>query len=159
MIKVWQWLYDLSLSATIRDAHWAFPIIECIHIYSMIALISLFAAFDMRLMGFAIGGRNRRPISEFAKVVLRWVWIPVVTNIITGILMFAPNAVEYSKNPAFQIKILLIFIGLIYHVPLVIRATRWKESTEMPVAMKLLSVSSVAIWAGVIVASRWIAYS
>ena len=159
MTKVWQWLYDLSLSGTIRNAFWAFPIIECIHIYSMIALISLFAVFDLRLMGFAISSKNRRPISEFARVVLRWVWIPIATNIVTGILMFAPNAVEYSKNPAFQIKILLIVIGLIYHIPLVVKATRWNEGTEMPLGMKLLSVSAVAIWAGVIVASRWIAYS
>ncbi len=72
MTGLWQWLYDASLSKTLRDSAWAFPIIECIHIYSMVSLIALFAGFDMRLMGFAMGGRNRRPIPELATTVLHW---------------------------------------------------------------------------------------
>src|SRR5262245_33766068 len=55
----WQWLYDLSWSESLRSSVWAFPIIECIHIYSMVSLIGLLAAFDMRLMGFAISGHAR----------------------------------------------------------------------------------------------------
>jgi len=125
----------------------------------MISLIGLFAAFDMRLMGFAMGGKKRRPISELAKVVLRWVWIPVVVNAVTGILMFAPNALTYSSNWAFRAKMLLILLGLIYHVPLLFKATRWNESSEMALGIKLISVFSILVWAGVIVASRWIAYA
>jgi hypothetical protein len=158
MTPLWQWLYDLSLSNAIRNSAWAFPIIECIHIYSMVSLIGLFAAFDMRLMGFAMGGKNRRPISELAKVVLRWVWIPVAVNTVTGLLMFAPNALTYSGNPAFQIKMLLILLGLIYHVPLLFKATGWNESSEISTGMKFVSILSIVVWAGVIVASRWIAY-
>jgi|SRR5580700_4707094 hypothetical protein len=158
MIGLWQWLYDLSLSTTLRNSIWAFPIIECVHIYSMISLIGLFAAFDMRLMGFAMGGKQRRPISELAKVVLRWIWIPVVVNAVTGTLMFAPNALSYSSNWAFRSKMLLVFLGLIYHVPLLFKAVRWNDSYEMPMGMKLMSIFSILVWAGVIVASRWIAY-
>src|SRR5579862_7671330 len=101
MTGLWQWLYDTSLSGTLRNSAWAFPIIECIHIYSMVSLIALFAGFDMRLMGFAMGGKNRRPIPELATTVLRWVWIPICINASTGVLMFAPNALTYSANWAF----------------------------------------------------------
>jgi uncharacterized protein DUF6644 len=159
MMGLWQWLYDLSLSTTLRNSIWAFPVIECIHIYSMISLIGLFVAFDMRLMGFAMGGKQRRrPISELAKVVLRWIWIPVVVNAVTGTLMFAPNALTYSSNWAFRSKMLLVLLGLIYHVPLLFKAVRWNESSEIPIGMKLISIFSILVWAGVIVASRWIAY-
>jgi hypothetical protein len=160
MTWLWQWLYDLSWSTAIRNSIWAFPIIECLHIYSMVSLIGLFAAFDLRLMGFAIGGRaKRRPIPELARVVLRWIWIPIAVNAVTGILMFAPNALAYSANWAFRSKMLLILIGLVYHLPLLSEASGWNENSEMPTGMKFVSIFSVLIWAAVIVASRWIAYS
>lgn len=154
----WQWLYDLSWSEAIRNSAWAFPIIECIHIYSMVSLIGLLAAFDLRLMGFAISGRaRRRPVPELAKVVKRWIWIPIAINVITGILMFVPNAVSYAVNSAFQLKIVLVVVGLAYHLPVVAKAANW-EDTEAAVGMKVVSALFVLIWFGVIVSSRWIAY-
>ncbi len=46
----------LSLSQTVRKSLWVFPALECIHIYSMIFLVTVVATFDMRLMGFKIVG-------------------------------------------------------------------------------------------------------
>src|SRR5262249_54912619 len=138
---------------------WAFPIIECIHIYSMVSLIGLLAAFDMRLMGFAISGHARkRPVPELASVVLRWIWLPIAVNFITGVLMFVPNAVTYSANSAFQLKILLVVLGLGFHLPIVVKAAKWEDATEAAVGMKVVSALFVLIWFGVIVSSRWIAY-
>ena len=113
----------------------------------------------MRLMGFAISRKDRRPISDLAKVVLRWVWIPIIVNTVTGLLIFTPNAPNYSSNRAFQAKMLLILLGLVYHLPLILKATQWSEGAEMPVRMKFISVFAILVWAGVIIASRWIAYS
>ena len=158
--QLWQWVYDLSLSEAIRNSHWAFPILECIHIYSMVSLIGLLVAFDLRMLGFAMGGKaHRRPLSELAATVLRWIWIPITINAITGGLMFMQTATTYSVNPYFQIKMSLILVGIVYHVPLLLKAAGWNASTEMHFGMKVMTVLSILLWAGVIVASRWIAYA
>ena len=159
-MELWQWLYDLSLSKIVRESFWVFPAVQCIHIYSMIALIAILSAFDMRVMGFGMGGiASRRPISEFARAVLQWVWIPFIINATTGMLMFASKAPEYRNNSAFVLKMFLIFFGMGYHVVLLRKATHWQDRLGMPVGVKVAGLPSLLVWVGVIAASRWIAYS
>ncbi len=73
--------------------------------------------------------------------------------------MFAPNALTYSANPAFRAKMLIILVGLLYHLPLLFKAARWNNNFEPSNGIKVLSVVSFTVWLGVIVASRWIAYT
>ena len=158
-INLWQWLYDLSVTTAVRDSQWAFPILECIHLYSRIFLIALIAAFDMRLMGIAMGHQGSLSIAEFSRRVLRWIWIPLAVNAVTGTLLFATMAPEYSSNWAFVTKMVLIFVGVAYHLVVLRKAARWNEPFVSTVRVRLVSCCAILIWAGVIVASRWIAYA
>ncbi len=54
LVGLLKWIYDLSISQTIRSSFWIFPFLECIHLYSMVFLVSVIAAFNLRLMGFRI---------------------------------------------------------------------------------------------------------
>jgi hypothetical protein len=74
-------------------------------------------------------------------------------------LLFAAKAPEYYSNSAFRIKILLIFLALAYHslaVPAI--AKRYTLASATPLGGKLAGGFSLALWFGVIAASRWIAY-
>src|SRR5438132_131596 len=105
LVKLCQWLHDLSVSGTVRESMWVFSTLECIHIYSMIFLITVVAVFDLRLMGIAMG---RQSVAQLSKLVLRWAWISLVVNFITGGFLFASKAPDYYINSAFRIKMLLI---------------------------------------------------
>lgn len=157
--NVWQWLYDLTVSTTIRDSTYAFPILECVHLYSMVFLIALVAAFDLKLLGFALGRQAHSSIAGFSRKVLRWIWIPFVGNALTGTLLFATEAPDYSNNWAFMTKMLLIFMGATYHLVLLLKATQWNELFVPTVPVKLMTALAFLTWPGVIVASRWIAYA
>jgi general stress protein CsbA len=106
-------------------------------------------------MGVSI---DPQPLSELSRAVSRWVWIPFVVNAVTGTLLFASKAPEYTANTAFVIKMALISIGLIYHSIVFRTASRWDNLLAMPVGAKLLGGISLSIWIGVITSSRWIAY-
>jgi hypothetical protein len=152
---LWQWAYDLSISATVRESSWVYPTFECIHLYSMVFLIGLVAAFDLRLMGIAL---EPQPVSHFSKLVRRWVWIPLGINAVTGTLLFAAKAPEYSANIAFVVKMSLLFIGVTYHVFIIRKANHWDHLVKMPLTAKALGGLSLVLWVGVVGASRWIAY-
>jgi len=157
-----QWLYDLPVSQTVRELLWVFPTLEWIHIYSMVFLITVFAALDLRLMGFAMEPHPRQPLSQLAKKILRLAWISLGVNAVTGTLLFMSSAPDYYVNSAFRIKILLIAVGVAYHwavigvvLPMV---DREDNAAAMPIGNKLVGGFSLAIWVGVIAASRWIAF-
>ena len=61
LLQWFQWLHDLPVSLIVRESFWVFPLLECIHIYSMIFLFTMVAAFDMRLVGIKIGHHQQRP--------------------------------------------------------------------------------------------------
>jgi len=155
-MNLWQWLYDSTLGTGVRDSTWIFPFLEVIHIYSLIVVIGLVGAFDLRLMGRAL---QHMKLSVVASFVLRWILFPVGINVVTGTLLFMSKAPEYSVNRAFQTKIALIVAGVIFHIIILRKSSKASDNVNVGWAVKFLAGLSLAVWAGVIAVSRWIAYA
>ena len=153
--SLWNWIYELGISATVRESSWVFPTLECIHLYSMVFLIGIVSAFDLRLMGISL---EDQPLSHYSKLVRRWVWIPLIVNTITGTLLFMSKPMEYSANLAFVMKMTILFLGVVYHAVIVSKADRWSNLAKMPAGVGLLGAVSLVFWLGVLASSRWIAY-
>ncbi len=159
MLFEWcKWLEGLGLSTTVRESTWVFPALECIHMYSMILLISILAVFDLRLLGFSLGEQGRRPLAELWKPILQWAWICFIINFATGALLFSSEATKMYINAAFRVKLLLVAGALVYHSIVLPAARRWDGAVRMPLAAKLTGTFSLVLWVGVIAASRWIAF-
>ncbi len=158
LLQFCKWLYNLSFSTAIRESTWIFPALECIHIYSMIFLISILAAFDLRLMGFGLGWQRQQPLAKFSRTVLHWAWVCFGVNFITGSLIFSSESTKMYGNAAFQIKMLLVLVALVYHTIVLRRAERWEKGPLLPVTAKVVGSFSLLLWVAIIAASRWIAF-
>jgi hypothetical protein len=157
-VNLLQWLHDLRISAGVRESFTIFPALECIHIYSMILLIGIVAAFDLRLLGFKLA-RHPQPLSKLSRLVIRCTCVCLTVNFVTGAFLFASKAPDYYINPAFRLKMLLILTGVGYHSLLFPIASRWDEAPAKSVGVKLTGGFSLLLWIGVIAASRWIAFT
>ena len=153
-----QWLHDLSISTLVRESFTIFPILECIHIYSMILLITLVATFDLRLIGFNLA-RRPMPLARFAKLVVPWAWVCLIINFLTGSLLFMSKAPDYYVNPAFRLKMLLILIGVVYHSILLPLALKADDAQPTSIGIKFAGGFSLSLWIGVIASSRVIAFT
>jgi hypothetical protein len=158
LLSFWQWLEALSISRTVRESLWIFPALECVHIYSMILLVSIFAVFDLRLIGFTIDKSSSEPLSQLSRRLLRWGWFCFGINVITGALIFSSEAVKMTGNWAFQLKMGMVLLALVGHTFVLIKAVRWEGVSVMPLEAKLVGTFSLFLWVGVITASRWIAF-
>ncbi len=58
-----QWLNDTSLSTTIRESVWVFPIIEATHVLALAVSVGLIFVVDLRLAGLVM---QREPASEIS---------------------------------------------------------------------------------------------
>jgi hypothetical protein len=158
LFSFWQWLEALSVSRTVRESLWIFPALECVHIYSMILLVSIFAIFDLRLIGFTIDKASAPSLSQLSRKLLSWGWLCFGVNIITGLLIFSSEAVKMTGNWAFQLKMGMVLLAVLGHTFVLVKSVRWDGLPVMPLGAKLVGTFSLFLWVAVITASRWIAF-
>jgi hypothetical protein len=93
---------------------------------------------------------------------LRWARLSLVLVVPSGALMFAAHAVEFSANPAFRLKLVLIALaflnaGLFHRWPF--RAVgEWDRGVAAPRPARLAGALSIVLWVGVIACGRLLAY-
>ena len=141
------------------SAFW-WPFIETIHLIALVLLVGSISAFDVRLLGLAM---RRVPVSQLAERLLPCTWYAFAVSILTGSLLFISEAqTKYCFNPAFRIKLLLILLAginmSVFHFTIYRSVSKWDAAPVTPLWAKLVGSASVLLWAGVVIAGRWIGF-
>jgi len=159
MLPFCRWLEQTSVGASVRESLWLFPAIETLHLLGMAALVGTVTVFDLRLLGWILRGKQ---VSELGKRLLPWTWVGFAVQVFTGTLLFMSEAVKIYGNPAFRIKVLLIFLAgvqaLIFHRTLYQNVAAWDDSEVTPMAAKVAGCVSILLWIGVVAAGRFIGF-
>jgi hypothetical protein len=154
-----QWLYATNIGTSIRESQYLFPIIETIHTLAIVLLVGTIAILDLRLLGIIM---RREPVSSIARQVLPWTWAGFFVMFTSGFLLFWSEAATNYFNLAFRIKLLLlVLVGLnplIFHLTIYRSVTTWDIANVTPLRARLAAISSLTLWAGIIIAGRMIAY-
>lgn len=152
------WLESNALSVWIREAVWAYPLIETAHILGFVVLVGSAFMFDLRLLGFA----PKLPITALKRHLIRWSRLSAGLVVPTGVMLFMTQAAETWANTAFRVKLLLIgaagLNALVFHLWTFKSAEEWGHQKGIPLAARLSALVSLIAWTGVITCGRLIAY-
>lgn len=133
----------------------AYLLLNAAHIASLGLLIGSVITLDVRLLG----GFRAVSLSGAWSMLARMAALGLVLAMLTGALLFSVNAPGYAQNRAFQIKLCLIFAGVLNALCLHRRALNVLRNDIGPIgSIKLHAALSVALWLGVVVAGRWIGF-
>lgn len=151
------WLEQSALSQAIRQWVWLYPAIECLHLLGLALVVGSIALFDLRLLGFS----RQIWITDLAQHLLPWAYLGFAIAATTGGLLFAVDATQLAANPAFRIKLLLIAVAgvnaALFHFKY--RSVRlWNRGVMAPLSVRAIAVTSLLLWAAVIICGRLIAY-
>jgi cytochrome bd-type quinol oxidase subunit 1 len=153
-------LESASLSKSIRNSLYAYPLIEAAHVIAGTLVFGTVAVVDLRLLGVASG---HRPFTTLAAEILKWTWVAFALAVVTGSLMFITNASGYSANRIFQLKMLaLLLAGLNMAVFQVLSSTSihlWDTRPMAPPSGRIAATLSLCLWVGVIVMGRLIGFT
>jgi len=129
LLELSRWLQDTSLRLDLSQSTWAVPIIGAIHVLAI-------AWF---------GGAVLLPDPARDNVLRRFRWIGLSILLFTGALLFWSQPLRLYYSQFFRLKMaFLVVIGL---------------SALLPARhSRLAMVLSLALWAGVVLTSRGIAY-
>jgi hypothetical protein len=154
-----QWLFDSQLGTAIRESVYVFPIIDAIHVLGMTLLVGTVAILDLRLLGLIL---KAEPVSQVAKQVLPLTWCGFGVMFVSGFLLFWAEAAKSYSNPAFRIKLVLLFLvglnPLIFHSTIYRSVANWNQAEVTPRRARLAALLSLTLWGGIIAAGRSIAY-
>ncbi len=127
-----------------------YPILEIGHIVGIALVFGTLWVVDLRILGrLAVFDAN-----ALARQILPWTVAGFLLAALTGLTMFVTRIGDLISNPAFTLKIVLLFAAGTNAAILHARGAIDCRS----IATKAQAVLSILIWLGVIAAGRWIAY-
>ena len=156
------WANAVSQQAWAQDiaGSWMFPLLETLHVFSLIAVLGTIALVDWRLLGLASPAHS---VTALSRQALPWTWGGFVLAVASGALMTAGQAGEYITNPAFQLKLLLMVLAGInmaaFHLIPWRTVSHWDRGAPTPAAARVAGLLSLTLWIGVIACGRWIAFT
>lgn len=129
---------------------YAYPSLEILHIVGIALVFGTLWIIEMRILGLM----RSFDVNQLAKHVIPWTIAGFLLVAITGLTMFVSRAGDLINNPAFVVKMGLIFAAgtnaAVLHARGAIDATT--------VITKVQALLSILIWVAVIACGRWIAY-
>lgn len=133
----------------------AWKTLETIHFIGLCLLFGVVVVANLRLLGWM---RNA-PLAGFHHL-LPWGVMGFIANSVTGMLFFIGQAFQYIENPAFHLKMLCILAAGADVLYLTWHEEVWEmeAGSTMPVLVKVLAASQIALWIGVIYFGRMLPY-
>ena len=141
------WLAHSPINAAVTAHNWFVPEIQIVHIVAIAAVVIAEVLINFRALGLLEADRSQRAVFQaWYRVIL----IAVAVLAATGFLLIASEPGRALFRTVFWVKLGLIVLTL---------AVTGAQGRARPTAARVLAVTSLLLWAAVIVAGRWIAYA
>ncbi|RZL48132.1 MAG: hypothetical protein EOP71_05195 [Variovorax sp.] len=136
--------------AALQSNPWAYPALETLHILGIALLLGNLVALEVRVWG----GVATLPVLPLARLSLGLASIGFGLVATSGLLMFATQAADLLAHRTFLVKMgLLALAGC---------NAAWFHGRgslrKLDLTARLQMLVSTALWLGVLVCGRWLAY-
>jgi len=153
-------LQEWPSSIAIRESIYGYTALLSLHVLSMCLFFGLVLMMDLRLMGV---GNMRTPFSQLQRRLFPWQLFGMVVSAVTGAILIYGQPDRFYANIFFWVKMMMMLIAtvnaLAFHQSSYHTVSLWDAKGTPPVSARLSGVLSIALWAGVVVAGRLIAYN
>jgi hypothetical protein len=155
-----EWLAATENSTALRESLYMYPLVESSHVMFLLLFVGLTVMLDLRLLGIAL--RNL-PISDLVDRILPWVRAGFAVMVFTGVLLFFAIPVRTYQSVWFRAKMIMLVLAAIniwyFHYRVYPKRAEWDHDPRPPWIVRRAGLASLILWAGIIVAGRFIAYN
>lgn len=142
------------LEEAVRAHDWIFPAFECVHIASFALAVGTIALTDFSLLGI---GFPRKAAPQLLRATELWTIAGLVFIFFSGLVLFSSDPDHYYLNLVFQIKMAVLLLALIFNYT-IHRKVALAANGSACVA-KLVAAVSFVLWAGVVSAGLFFAFT
>jgi hypothetical protein len=155
-VPFFNWAERSAMGTAVRDSIWQFAAIEAVHLLALAVIGGAVLVVDLRLLGL---GLRRQSVADVARDAAPWLNASLAMMLITGFpLMASLAASKYYVNFAFQLKMLFLFLAIVYTYTVRRSFVRRDESRINPMTAKIVAIVSILLWSGVGIMGRGIGF-
>lgn len=151
-------LEQSGLGAAIRQSPWAYPAANVGHIVALTLFAASVAVMDLRMLG-AFAATVPASVVYPAR---RAAMLGLILMALTGFMLFAAEASHVAMNGVFQIKAVLIALGILNALliagPAVAAIAGVPANVPLSARARIAAAVSLLIWVSVAACGRLIAY-
>jgi hypothetical protein len=159
LLSFCQWLNQTPLSVWLREAPYPFPILIITHVISIALVGGMVAMGNLRVLGWAM---QRVPVSQLIGQFRAWKWVAFTILLISGLLIAASDPLEYYSNIMWWISLgVLVLAGVnaaIFRYGIYRTVAAWDDAAVTPASARRWARVSLAIWIGMVLIGRAIAF-
>lgn len=153
------WLSESSFSVGLHESFYMYNWLETTHVMTLMLSFGMLAVVDLRMLGLAFANV---PASKIAERLDKPMLIGFSIMFITGILLFSAIPVRTTQSLWFRIKVILLIAAAInawlFRGYLLTSKNSWDLDAVAPRRARIAAGLSLALWCGVIMTGRFIAY-
>jgi hypothetical protein len=152
LLPLFQWFEATAIGTAVRESLWLFPVIQCIHLLALAVLGGAVLVVDLRLLGI---GLRDESATALAQELHPWLVRSLTMMIASGIPMFLSESLKCYYSPPFWWKMGLLLLAVIFAFTV---RRQVLAGSGGPLRRRLTAVASLALWVGVGLSGRWIAF-
>jgi hypothetical protein len=156
LLPFFQWFEETGLGRMVRESVWAFAVIESIHLLALATLGGAVLLVDMRMLNL---GLRQRPVAELARDAQRFLFAGLAVLIISGIALFASEAVKCYYSTPFWIKMWALLFATLFAFTFRNRVAFASEGRFGRGTRAVVALLSIGLWFTVAASGRWIGFS
>lgn len=153
LLPLFQWMQESSMTAYIQGTTWASPIIQVIHIVAVALFVGAVLVVDLRLLG---RGLTETPLPRLARAAQPYLIWSFVVLLVTGVPQMVSLAMKQYYSPFFWWKMEAMLIAVVLTVTVRHKISMMDEAQFGTFWPKVVGISSIGLWMGVIVGARLI---
>jgi hypothetical protein len=154
-----QWLESTPWSSDLHGSFYLYNWIESAHVLTLMVSLGMLFVIDLRMLGAWL---TEVPASRLANRLNKPMLLGFTVMFITGALLFSAIPVRTTQSLWFRIKIVLLFAAALnawlFHRHLNASVATWDTAPKPPRRTRMAAAFSLALWAGVVITGRLIAY-
>jgi hypothetical protein len=153
------WIESTRPNQVVQDVFWIIPVVQIVHILSVSIVMASMAMLDLRLMGVGLG---RHSIASLAHRFMPWAWGALLLLLLSGTVLIIGEPARSLGNWVFQVKMSLLLLAIIASLVLTHKlrgdGVFWERSPRPRMASRVLGLTLLTLWVGIVICGRWIAY-
>ncbi len=158
LYQSFEWIHGWSWAAALRESEDVYPLIETLHVLAIAVTVGTVVTMDLRVLGVIL---RQEAVTRVGHAMLPLTWWGFALMLLTGLPLFAAQAVQLYSNPAFRVKVLLLALvgcnALLFHATAYRTVGSWDQNTVTPLPARAFASASIALWSAIIVSGRLIA--